>query len=128
MNADARCRRGFTLVEVIVALGIAAGALVLLLSANHASLQRSICARATAKIQRLCESKLDELRSGAEVHPSGEFDDLPGWTWRADVEKAQLADLQGLKRLTLKVYSPDAPFKPAETYTILTYDEKAVKK
>lgn len=127
MNADARRRSGFTLVEVIVALGIASGALVLLLSANQASLQRSLRARTMAQLQRLCESKLDELRCGAESRPAGTFGDLPGWTWCADAEKAQCEELRGLKRLTLKVYPPDAPFTPFETFAVLVYDEKAGK-
>lgn len=113
--------RGFTLVEVVVALAIAAGALILLLSANQASLQRSVRARQEALLQRLCESKFDECRCGAETRKSGAFDDLPGWTWRFEEEKKNLETLEGLQRLTLKIYPPETPFLAKTTYRALRY-------
>lgn len=115
--------RGFTLVEVMVALAIAAGALILLLSANQASLQRSVRSRHEALLQRLCESKFDECRCGAETRKSGAFDELPGWTWRFDEEKKDLEDLEGLQRLIFKVYPPDAPFLARTTFVVYRYRE-----
>lgn len=54
----------FTLVEVIVALGIAATALILLVSANHESLRRSLRAGEGLRLGLALESKLDEIAWG----------------------------------------------------------------
>ena len=118
--------RGFTLVEVVVALAIAALALILLLAANQASLQCSLRAREQVLLQRLCESQFDACRSGMETRDSGSFEELPGWTWRYDAEKEDLEELEGLRRLTFKVYPPDAPFQA--TLALTTFDHRSLER
>ena len=49
MKKKADKERGFTLIEVLVALGIAGGALLLVLSANNGSLRKSVGARAESR-------------------------------------------------------------------------------
>jgi type II secretion system protein I len=99
-------RRGFTLVEVMVALGITAGALILLLSANRNVLQRSMRARDRIQVERACESKLDEVLSGAETSMNGQFERLAGYAWSIQQETAELESVTKLQRVTFQVNGP----------------------
>ncbi|MCZ7648085.1 MAG: hypothetical protein M5U26_22970 [Planctomycetota bacterium] len=91
----------FTLVEVIVALGIAATALILLVSANHESLRRSLRAGEGLRLGLALESKLDEIRLGLEQSGTGPFEGLPGYSWRLERRRETSVALKGLERLTL---------------------------
>ena len=104
-------RRGFTLVEVLVALGIAAGALILLVSANNESLRRSVRCRQLVELEELAETKLDEARLGAlGAADRGRFERHPGLSWEIQREACNSADLKGLERVTLSVFR-EAPAK-----------------
>ncbi len=100
-------KRGFTLVEVIVALGIAAGALILLVTANQESLRRSVRSSEDLRLNRLLEAKLDELRLGIERASQGSFEELPGVTWRMERERVREGELEGVERLTLEARGAD---------------------
>jgi len=98
-----RSKRGFTLVEVMVALGIAAGALVLLLSANRESLRRSVNSRSHARLDQLAQSKLDELRLELEQNRSGGFPELAGYQWDVAEENSGIENVKALKRIELRI-------------------------
>lgn len=112
---------GFTLVEVIVALAIAGGALVLLLSANQASLRKSVHATQEAAVLRAAETAFDAYRSGAEDATEGGLMGMPGWTWKVRATKAEIGTVESLQHLTFAVYSPDAPQEPFATFEALRY-------
>jgi len=57
-------RNGFTLLEVILALAILAGALAVLGEVSRLALQNASAARDLARAQLLAESKLAEIESG----------------------------------------------------------------
>jgi type II secretion system protein I len=121
-----RHQDGFTLIEVIVALGIAAGALIALLSANNSSLSRSSRSRHDAKLEQALESKLDELRSGTETDSGGELHSCPGWQWRVDRESADVEDIKNLKRITCTAFNSNAHERVVKT--VLIYDNPRQKK
>jgi prepilin-type N-terminal cleavage/methylation domain-containing protein len=102
-------RSGFTLIEVMVALGVASGAFILLLGANRSALQRSIRARDRIRLEQACESKLDEILSGAETSLSGQLAGRPGYTWHVLQEPAQVDNVTRLMRGTFQVDSPSGP-------------------
>jgi type II secretion system protein I len=114
-------RPGFTLMEVIVALGIAATALILLLSSNNESLRRGINARQRETVEWLAESKLNELACGAETSRQGSFAGQPGLAWEASVEPAAVPDVKGLQRLTLKVFNKDSSQQPLKSISVFIY-------
>jgi len=93
---------------VLVALGIAGGALILVLSANNASLRRSAGSREDLRTLRAAESKFEELVAGLDASLSGDLDGLPGWRWEVFRTTTYLAELKKLKRLQFIVYRPDA--------------------
>lgn len=112
---------GFTLIEVIVALAIAGGALVLLLSANQASLRRSASATQEAAVLRAAETTFDAYRCGESQASEGELKGMPGWSWKVRASKAETGGVENLHRLTFDVYSPDAPQEPYTTFEALRY-------
>lgn len=93
---------GFTLIEVLVALAICAGSLVLLASVGNESLRRSLRARQAALLDEACRNTLSECACGAENAREGDLTDLPGWRWQVEVSSVPLEDLAGLERLTLR--------------------------
>jgi prepilin-type N-terminal cleavage/methylation domain-containing protein len=95
-----RQRAGFTLIEVIVALGIAGGALILLLSANRGSIQRSLRANDRVRLEQACESKLNEICCGAETSTHGQID---GHVWDVTRETAEIEGISALQRVTLRI-------------------------
>jgi len=95
--------RGFTLVEVLVALAIAGGALILILSANGASLKKSVDARISERLQRAAESKFSEWKSGIERASEGPLPGFAGHTWEARKEREQLLPLRKMLRLRFSV-------------------------
>ena len=118
---------GFTLVEVIVALAIAAGALIILLSANNSSLASSTRSRNDAKVHLALESKLDELRAGVETSTGGELAACPSWEWRAERESvAEADDIKHLKRITLVAMNSRSRERVLKT--ILVYEDPRQKK
>jgi len=100
-----RKHRAFTLIEVLVALGIAAGALMLLLSANRAALRRTLRAQQQIEINELIESKTSEIRSGIENAPSGQFESS-GWSWKASRTPARIEGLQSVEEVSLAIFAP----------------------
>ena len=97
---------GFTLIEILVALAVAGGALVLVLSANAASLERGLRARVDSRLERAAESKLAEWRIGAESSLEGPLPGFDGHRWRIrkDAEKDRS---RRLARVTLQIEGAD---------------------
>jgi prepilin-type N-terminal cleavage/methylation domain-containing protein len=96
-------RRGFTIVEVIVALGIAATALILLLGSNRDSMQRSQRGSEACTLERHCTNKLAEIRCRIEPADRGTFKDLPEWRWEVRRQAASLGEIENLYRLALQL-------------------------
>lgn len=105
-------RSGFSLLEVILALAILAGAIVVLGEANRLALRNAEIARDMGKAQLLCESKLSEIVTGivpAEPVENAPFDatttasiDANEPAWLYTIETAQV-DEAGLLSVRVTV-------------------------
>ena len=113
-----RPKGGFTLVEVMVALGIVAGSMILLLSANRNALQRSLRAQDQIRLEHAAESKFDEVLCGSETSQNGSFEGMPGCTWAIQQEPAEIEGLGNLQKVTITVSNPS---KGTITKTALHY-------
>lgn len=100
-----RSSRGFSLLEVILALGILTGSVVMLGELARLGVRNAEAARALTEAELLCESKLAELCTG-EVTPEAveggllETDngDLP-WEYAVQIENVD----EGLLRVVVTV-------------------------
>jgi prepilin-type N-terminal cleavage/methylation domain-containing protein len=102
-----RADQGFTLIEVLVALAIAGGALVLILSANGASLRKSVHARLDERLLRAAESKLAECGIGAERASEGPLPGFDRHHWELRTAREDIAPLKKLSRVTFTVTGPE---------------------
>jgi prepilin-type N-terminal cleavage/methylation domain-containing protein len=102
-----RAERGFTLIEVLVALAVAGGALVLVLSANGASLRKSVRARLDERLQRAAESKFAEWQVGAERAAEGPLAGFDRHRWEIRTAREDLGGLKKLSRVTFTVTGPE---------------------
>ncbi|MBN1421390.1 MAG: prepilin-type N-terminal cleavage/methylation domain-containing protein [Planctomycetes bacterium] len=78
-----RAPEGFTLLEVLAALLIAAVALTFLIQSETSSLRISNEARDLREATLLASAKLQELIAGAEGAASGAIEGRENWTWEA---------------------------------------------
>ncbi len=120
---SSRPDRGFTLLEVMVALAIIAIALVTLLGTHLLSLnlahrhkeQTMATMLARQKMEELLTTSFDSLTSDA-----GDFgSEHPGYKWEFEVEDA---DIDNLKRVKILIKLPDSDFE-LETFVSRTVIE-----
>jgi prepilin-type N-terminal cleavage/methylation domain-containing protein len=100
-----RSASGFTLLEILVALAIAAGALVLVTAAVSGSLKRSAQAEVDGRLERAAESKLAEWTSGLDAQREGALAGFDGHRWEIRMS-AEPGPLKRLQRVTLSIYGP----------------------
>ncbi|HLY08747.1 MAG TPA: type II secretion system protein [Planctomycetota bacterium] len=105
-TTKSRADLGFTLIEVLVALAVAGGALVLVLSANGASLRKSVQARVEERLIRAAESKFAEWQLGAERAAEGPLAGFDRHRWDVRVAREELGTLQKLSRVSFTVTGP----------------------
>lgn len=88
-------RRGLTLLEVLLSLGLFLGALAALSQLWYGGVRASVQARLTTQAILRCESKLNEVVAGAvPLQTTGDtpFDDDSNWTWNLQIESGPHAD------------------------------------
>lgn len=123
LGEGSRSPRGFSLLEVILALAILTGAIVVLGELARVALDSARRARDTTYAQLLCQSKLAEITSGA-YHPEavsgmplGTTTD-PGWSdWLYSIELAP-TDQDGLLIVRVTVEENLPPEKRPVRYSL----------
>ncbi|MFV0438381.1 MAG: prepilin-type N-terminal cleavage/methylation domain-containing protein [Desulfopila sp.] len=93
---------GFTLLEVLVAIAILAIALTSLLGLQSQSLSLAIEMKFNVTAAFLAQEKIAEYQTGLIEFTSdrGDFGrDFPGYTWRAEVQNADIFAAEGLVEL-----------------------------
>ncbi|UCD56585.1 MAG: type II secretion system minor pseudopilin GspI [Candidatus Hydrogenedentota bacterium] len=107
-----RSNRGFTLLEVIVALGIIATALVTLLGTHLMSLNLAQKHREQTLATLLARQKMEEIMTipfDSLATDSGEFGSAyPNYEWKLDVEDT---DTENLKKIRIVIKLPDEEFE-----------------
>jgi general secretion pathway protein I len=106
--SDVRTQRGFTLVEVMIALAILFAALVMMLSrvtadtqaTNRAKLMTAATGLARGKMLDLEEDLLFKGFQDTSEDEDGDFSDegFPRFSWKAKIEKIELPPLQQLQQ------------------------------
>lgn len=88
-------RRGLTLLEVLLSLGLFLGALAALSQLWYGGVRASVQARLATQAILRCESKLNEVVAGAvalQTTSDTPFEDDTSWTWSLQVEAGPHAD------------------------------------
>ena len=88
-------RRGLTLLEVLLSLGLFLGALAALSQLWYGGVRASVQARLSTQAILRCESKLNEVVAGAvPLQTTGDtpFEDDSTWTWNLQVASGPHAD------------------------------------
>ncbi len=94
IDRDSR-RRGLTLLEVLLSLGLFLGALAALSQLWYGGVRAAVQSRLSTQAILRCESKLNEVVAGAVPLTSTSdtpFDDDASWTWSLQVEAGPHAD------------------------------------
>ncbi len=95
------CRRAaFTLLELVLALALFLGAITVLAQIVWNGQKAAIQARLRTEAAFRCESKLNELLTGAEQFQSQQnvsFPDDGRWAWSSQIDTGQYPDLLHLK-------------------------------
>ncbi len=104
-------RDGFTLIEVVVALGILASALVILLESHYGSLQLFDAAQNVAFTDQLMEHAIGEserLALTGELSGEGDFGKrFSDYRYRFEAKPVSPEELPGLLEITVLVEGPD---------------------
>ena len=91
------CRqRGFTLLEVLIAIAILAISLSAIFGSQAQSLSLATEAQFNIYAATLAKAKLAEYESGITPLENGDGDfgdDFPGYTWKVEVQEADLQDI-----------------------------------
>ena len=97
-------RRGFTLLEVMIALAILAAALVTLFAQQAASIRQGNEARIVTRATFLAQERMAEVLARQRLQTGEEQGEVqegsPAFQWRTAVEET---DLTGMKRITVIV-------------------------
>lgn len=104
-------RRGFTLLEVLIAVGILGGALMAVAGAVDIGARRIMLARELVVASRLANSILQEVLATedlGDVLGEGAFEDHRGFRWRVDAEEEgfEIAELElapEMRKVTIEV-------------------------
>lgn len=107
-------RPGMSLLEVLGATAIFLMSIVAIGELMSVSTDQAVEVQYRSRATRLCQSKLNEFAAGVEQlngATEGDFDEAPGYTWRADVSNQGSA--ANLYRVQVTV-TRDSPRGPVE--------------
>ena len=108
-------RRGFTLVEVLIALSIAATAFVTLAAVLRGNVKNRLESQAHEHVSARLSAKLNEIICGVEAAISGELS--AGLRWQA---QSRPFDLPGTNGLTLHEIWREG--NPDNRISVITYE------
>jgi prepilin-type N-terminal cleavage/methylation domain-containing protein len=110
-NPKPKTERGFSLLEVILALAILAGAIAVLGECGRRGMRNAEKARDMTTAQLLCEEEMSRVVAGIDQPQSVEDsafdpDDLvpAGWVYSIDVETPSVNNATGLLAVTVTVH------------------------
>jgi prepilin-type N-terminal cleavage/methylation domain-containing protein len=98
--------RGFTLLEVLLALLITATAIAMLQAISNGSLKDAAETGKVRVAKMLLRSKLEEILAGIETGTGGEFEGYPGYSWEAREEELQAGEQESVRAIEVTIRYP----------------------
>lgn len=118
--------RGFTLLEVVIALAILAVTLTVLYGSQSQSLSLAVESKFNTTAALLSTLKLAELEAGVtELQDGeGEFEDYPHFSWKVEINEPDFLDIEALqdlndnlRQVNLTIVWSGSPF----SHTVIAY-------
>ena len=127
-NPKSKMERGFSLLEVILALVILAGAIAALGECGRRAMQNAARARDMTMAQLLCEEEMSRIVAGIDEPQSVQDssfdpDDLvqAGWVYSIDVETPSVNNATGLLAVTVTVHQDLPPQKQPLSFSLVRW-------
>lgn len=116
MGRSARSQRGFTLLEVLVALAVTGIALVVLLQAVSGTLRLERAAHDYTRALALAQARLDAV--SLEEAPASGVGEADGFRWWVQVTPAWWDERSLLYRVAVTIERPTGPPVSLETFRL----------
>ena len=115
-------QRGFTLLELVLAVAILGGSLLTLLFLRTSAVERAAAYNRDREIQRLAQEKLDEVVFELEEEVEGNFEEQlhPDWFWSVEVVSLS-QDGPELLECQITVTYPDSSNPEGGQYTFSSW-------
>ena len=114
-------RAGFTLIELVLAVGLLGGAFIGLLFLRTSAVDQAWTFNTQRAVQRVAQEKLDEVVFGIEENRAGSIDDRVGWEWEIEVYSLATSDtLYPLLECQLTLRYPRDVEEEPEEYLLTT--------
>lgn len=113
-------RRGFTLLEVLMATGLLLGCVIVLAELAAIGREHANAAEDLSTAQRLCENRINEMLCGAAAVETVESEDLDedGWTCSVTLDSAPNPDLVAVR---VTVAREAAPSRRAREFSLVRW-------
>ncbi len=122
LSDDSRTRReGFTLIELVLAVGLIGGSFLALLFLRASAVDKAHRFNTQRTVQRVAQEKLDEVVFGIEELQSGEIEGKTGWAWEVYISTlATVESLYPLLECTLTLHYPGEDPDTQEEHQVAT--------
>lgn len=114
-------RRGFSLLEVLLATGILIGSSIVLMELASIGMRHAASARDLSQAQLICQTKLNEIVAGvtpAETARPMPYEDDPRWTYWVTVQPTERV---GLVLLEVGVAQELIPNKQTNRFSLVRW-------
>lgn len=127
-----RASRGFTLLEVVLAVTIVATALLTLQATVSGSVNTAGASINRRAAREACRAKLEEVLAGITgPDGGGDFEELPGFKWTASTEERQVGageqKAEVLRIVKVEVEFPDEPRRQDDGKAGASMDDEAAR-
>ncbi len=98
--------RGFTLLEILLAVLIVASAIVALQAIGNAALRTSVETGKVRIAKTLLRAKAEEIAAGIETGTGGPFEGFPGYSWEVREQMLQAGEQETVRAIEVTVRYP----------------------
>ena len=112
---------GFTLIELVLAVGLLGGSFLGLLYLRTSAMDRAHEFNQAREVKRVARQKLEEVVYGFEEATDGDIEDRPRWTWEVQIVSLATTETQyPLLEATLTLHYPGRNQEQEESIEVTT--------